>query len=379
MQPGGPIKSLAVDKARKADRINYSTGIIRSAIIQVIYAWKAMLKPIVHVVLWSLYVITYAFLWRNRGMSFSESLVKEIAILPFKLILVYTCIGFLIPRFLLKKRYASFIFLLMSMIFVGTMLHNAYLHFVVPENLMVLSPGESLFDWEKITKRMTYLTSPMLFALTLTMILNWLEQKNQNNQIIQQNLKANLTLLKQQLQPHFFFNTLNSIYSLAVQKSDQAPDMILKLSELMHYVTDQNGSDWVNLENEISFIKNYLSLEQIRYQDRVKTLLSSTISSPDKISVPPLVLSPFLENAFKHGVIDNAHSSCIRVDLWEDAQRIYYKVVNSMPPPRKSLQEKGTGLANLRSRLKIIYGEQFAMKAEIVGDMYVAELHLMKK
>ena len=337
-----------------------------------------MLKPIVHVILWSLYLITYAFLWRNPGMSFSNSLVREIALLPFKIILVYTCICFLIPRLLLKKRYVSFVFSITSMIFVGTMLHNAYLHFVVPENLMVLSPGESFFYWEKVTKRMTYLTSPMLFALTLVMILNWLEQKNQNNQIIQQNLRANLILLKQQLQPHFFFNTLNSIYSLAVQKSDQAPDMILKLSELMHYVTDQNGSDWVNLENEISFIKNYLSLEQIRYQDRVKTLLSSTISAPDKISVPPLVLSPFLENAFKHGVIDNAHSSCIRVDLWEDAQRIYYKVVNSMPPLRKSLEEKGTGLANLRSRLKIIYGEQFAMKTEIVGDMYVAELHLMK-
>lgn len=258
------------------------------------------------------------------------------------------------------------------------MLHNAYLHYVLPENLMILSPDESFFDWERITKRMTYLTSPMLFALTLAMILNWLEQKDQNNQIIQQNLRANLHLLKQQLQPHFFFNTLNSIYSLTVQKSEQAPDMILKLSELMHYVTDQNGSDWVNLEKEINFIKNYLSLEQIRYQDRVKTEITSTISSPEKVSIPPLVLSPFLENAFKHGVADNTHSSCIRVNLSEDTGRIYYKVVNSMAPRRKISTETGSGLANLRSRLRIIYGEQFAMKTEIVGELFVAELYLNK-
>lgn len=258
------------------------------------------------------------------------------------------------------------------------MLHNAYLHYILPENLMVLSPGESFFDWERITKRMTYLTSPMLFSLTLVMILSWLEQKDQNNQIVQQNLRANLHLLKQQLQPHFFFNTLNSIYSLAVQKSEQAPNMILKLSELMHYVTDQNGSDWVNLENEINFIKNYMSLEQMRYQDRVKTNITSAIASPDKVSIPPLVLSPFLENAFKHGVADNTHSSCISVNLWEDGHRIYYKVVNSLPSYRKVTAETGSGLANLRSRLKIIYGEEFAIKTEIVGEMFVAELHLNK-
>lgn len=337
-----------------------------------------MVKPIAHIILWGLYVFTYALLWRNRGMSFSDSLIREIAILPFKLILVYTCLELLLPRLLLRKRYVPFVLLIICLIFIGAMLHNAYLHYVLPENLMILSPDESFFDWERITKRMTYLTSPMLFALTLAMILNWLEQKDQNNQIIQQNLRANLHLLKQQLQPHFFFNTLNSIYSLTVQKSEQAPDMILKLSELMHYVTDQNGSDWVNLEKEINFIKNYLSLEQIRYQDRVKTEITSTISSPEKVSIPPLVLSPFLENAFKHGVADNTHSSCIRVNLSEDTGRIYYKVVNSMAPRRKISTETGSGLANLRSRLKIIYGEQFAMKTEIVGELFVAELYLNK-
>lgn len=337
-----------------------------------------MVKPVAHIVLWCLYLLTYALLWRNQDMSFGESLIREITLLPFKLILVYTCLGFLLPRFLLRKRYVSFALMTICLIFIGTMLHNAYLHYILPENLMVLSPGESFFDWERITKRMTYLTSPMLFSLTLVMILSWLEQKDQNNQIVQQNLRANLHLLKQQLQPHFFFNTLNSIYSLAVQKSEQAPNMILKLSELMHYVTDQNGSDWVNLENEINFIKNYMSLEQMRYQDRVKTNITSAIASPDKVSIPPLVLSPFLENAFKHGVADNTHSSCISVNLWEDGHRIYYKVVNSLPSYRKVTAETGSGLANLRSRLKIIYGEEFAIKTEIVGEMFVAELHLNK-
>jgi sensor histidine kinase YesM len=336
--------------------------------------WKIIA---VHVALWTCYILLYATVWRLPEISFTESLLRELAFLPLKVLLVYTCILFFVPQFLQAKRYILFILTTLGLILVATLLHNAYLHFIVPSSISRMDPNEKYFDLERMSKRMTYLTSPMLFGLTMVMIRNWYEEKEQNARIIQENLKARLQLLKQQLQPHFFFNTLNSLYSLSLQKSDQAPAMILKLSDLMRYLSNHQSTDWVTLQDEIRFLQDYLSIEEIRYQDKVKVNLTISIKVPECVRIPPLVLATFIENAFKHGVRNNVDSAVISVDICEDAQHIYYKVSNSKPRARISVS--GTGLSNLHARLKILYGRNYTMNLRDTEKEYSAHLQLKKE
>jgi LytS/YehU family sensor histidine kinase len=240
-----------------------------------------------------------------------------------------------------------------------------------------MDPNEIFLDWERMSKRMTYLTSPMLFALTAVMIRNWYEQKELNAMITQENLKARLQLLRQQLQPHFFFNTLNSLYSLSLQKSDEAPAMILKLSDLMRYLSDHQSTDWVTLKDEIRFLHDYLSIEEIRYQDKVKITVAITVKLPELIRIPPLVLSTFIENAFKHGVRNNIDSAVINIEIREDVEHVYYKVSNSKA--RSQYGVCGTGLSNLHARLKIMYGRNYAMSFQDADKVYSAQLQLKKE
>ncbi|QHT66854.1 hypothetical protein GXP67_09385 [Rhodocytophaga rosea] len=331
----------------------------------------------VHILLWVGYILLYATVWRAPEISFGNSLLRELSFLPLKIVLVYTCIFFLVPRYLQSKQYGMFIFATVMIILVTTILYNTYLQTVVPALFIEIKPDKVFFDWEKVSKRMTFLTSPMFFGLTLTMVRNWYDQREQNAMIMQENLNAKLHLLKQQLQPHFFFNTLNSLYSLALQKSDQTPVMILKLSELMRYLSDHQSSDWVRLKDEICFLENYLSIEEIRYQDKASVTITNAIASSENIYIPPLVLSTFVENAFKHGVSPSLNPAFVAVEINEDAQYICYKVSNSKAPlPHK---QAGTGLANLHARLKIIYGKNFNMDIVENENLYSAELKLKKE
>ena len=330
----------------------------------------------VHVVLWICYLLLYATVWRSQELTFAQSLLREFLFLPLKLILVYTCILFLVPRFLQTKRYKTFVLVSVALILVTTFLHNAYVYFLIPRSLSRIDPNELFFDWERISKRMTYLTSPMLFALTMVVIRNWYEQKEQNALIVQENLTARLQLLKQQLQPHFFFNTLNSLYSLSLQKSDEAPAMILRLSDLMRYLSDHQSSDWVTLKDEIRFLEDYISIEEIRYQDKVKVGVTVAVELPEDIRIPPLVLSTFIENAFKHGVRNNVKSAVINVEIREDERNVYYKVSNSKPAARNGVT--GTGLSNLHARLKIMYGTNYTMNLSDTEEFYTAQLQLKK-
>ena len=246
-----------------------------------------------------------ATVWRSPEITFPQSLFRELLFLPLKFVLVYTCILFLVPRFLHTKRYISFILTVVGLIVVTTFLHNAYLHFIVSASVSRMDPNEVFFDWERMSKRMTYLTSPMLFGLTMSMIRNWYEQKEQNAMIIQENLKARLQLLKQQLQPHFFFNTLNSLYSLSLQKSDEAPAMILKLSDLMRYLSDHQSSDWVTLKDEIRFLRTIYQLK--KYGIRTSENSHGQICQTSERIRIPLFCFTFIETRLTWGeILDSA-------------------------------------------------------------------------
>ena len=194
---------------------------------------------------------------------------------------------------------------------------------------------------------MFFLPIPLLFGLWVYEQWKWLK----NLQVEKTN--AELALLKAQINPHFFFNTLNNLYSLTVNHSEKAPKVILKLSEMMRYTIYEGKNETVSLKKEIDYLQNYIDLHKIRYQKKVDINFSHKILS-EKDTVTPLLFIILLENAFKHGVETQSDNAFIKMHLESDDKAIIFTIENNFDAAEIP-EENGIGLENLKHRLKLIY------------------------
>ena len=187
----------------------------------------------------------------------------------------------------------------------------------------------------------------VFFALLLQIRERWERTEEEK-------VHAELSYLRAQINPHFLFNTLNSIYSLALEKSDKTPDAIVQLSNMMRYVLHETGKDLVPLEKEISYIRNYIELQENRFGNSIH--LSVSISGNlDEKKIAPLILIPFIENAFKHGV-NAEEDSDIRIHIEIREKDLQLEVANNKVTIETiSAHQSGLGLNNTRQRLRLLY------------------------
>jgi hypothetical protein len=170
--------------------------------------------------------------------------------------------------------------------------------------------------------------------------------------------EAELNYLKSQTNPHFLFNTLNNIYALANEKSDLAPESILRLSEILRFMLYEAGGAYIAVEKEIKIIGDYIALEKLRYDDSLRVDFRSAVQDP-KQPVPPLLLIPLVENAFKHGASETRLRPFVDIQLYIDDGVLRFRVENSteqIPEQERRVQEN-IGLANLRRQLELLYRE----------------------
>lgn len=188
-----------------------------------------------------------------------------------------------------------------------------------------------------------------------------------------QKTKAELSMLKAQINPHFFFNTLNNLYSLSVRNSDKAPDVILKLSDMMRYTIYEGEKERVNLEDEITYLNNYIDLHKIRYKKDVTIEFTQQIEQEN--SVAPLLFITLLENALKHGVESMADNAFIKIHLASRRGEVYFSVENNFDASEIN-EEKGIGLENLRRRLNLIYPKNHTFSISEQEGVFKAELKI---
>ncbi|WP_282089748.1 sensor histidine kinase [Aquimarina algiphila] len=184
--------------------------------------------------------------------------------------------------------------------------------------------------------------------------------------------KAELMVLKNQVNPHFFFNTLNNLYGLAVEKSEKAPAMILKLSDIMRYTIYDGNADYVDLRDEISYIEDYIELHKIRYQKKVEITFKKDILYSHKIA--PILLVVPVENAFKHGVESLMQNAFINIEIATTDSGIYFSIRNNYE--NKGLESKGIGLDNLKKRLEMIYPNKHTLEMTKTRDIYELSLSI---
>jgi LytS/YehU family sensor histidine kinase len=179
--------------------------------------------------------------------------------------------------------------------------------------------------------------------------------------------------LKSQINPHFLFNSLNNIYSLAYQKSEKTPEAILKLSEIMRYMLYESNEDKVELSNEIRYLENYIELQKLRFKDNIYIKFEIN-GDPLGLMITPLVLISFVENAFKHGIATDSENP-ISISLNLTDGKLLFHVSNIKSSMNKDITG-GIGLQNVQRRLSLIYKDRYRLQIDDTNDIYNCELYL---
>ena len=290
----------------------------------------------------------------------------------------YFTIYFLIPQYLLTKKYPYFILygsyaIIISMYLVLMSMFGCFI-FLSNLNISDMPPMSRNFIFVLL---LVYLiVGFMSFVKLLTHNFETISKnKELENQILESQLKLReqeLYYLKKQIHPHFLFNTLNTIYGFALKQSDQTTDIILKLSNLLDYILYQVQKPKVDLQEELEHIKEYIALEEIRFQDTLKASFQSNISN-SMIEIPPMLFIPFVENAFKHGsIIDDFLTIDIKVELKNN--RINFSIENTIKEYIPKEETPQGGLGNIQKRLALLYKDKYQLETKIVDNRYKVHL-----
>ncbi|WP_244818857.1 sensor histidine kinase [Dyadobacter pollutisoli] len=214
----------------------------------------------------------------------------------------------------------------------------------------------------------------LIISLPVLLAGQWLKQNNLIVSLEREKSQTELDLLKQQLNPHFFFNTLNNLYALSLQKSEQTPESILQLSELMRYVIYKAKEPYVRVGEEVKYLEDYLQLQRIRLRKKLDLQFTKDIAD-ESVKIAPLLLIVFIENAFKHGIEPAESDSFLHINIHADAQRLHFTCKNSFEPA-PNLANEGIGLANLQKRLGLQYPGRYRVNTVKDNGIFEAELEL---
>lgn len=214
----------------------------------------------------------------------------------------------------------------------------------------------------------------VFWLLLIHMLLSWMFQLWQHNQQLRnERTNTELMLLKSQINPHFFFNTLNNLYGLAREKSDQTPDLILRLADMMRYTIYQGQRESISLQQEIQYLNNFIGLQQVRFSKQVQVIFH--VDLQQELELPPLLFINLLENAYKHGVEKLVDNAFVKIDLCANHQQLIFSIVNNFDPA-ETCSHPGIGLANLRKRLALHYPDRHLLQITQTENCYSATLTL---
>ena len=215
----------------------------------------------------------------------------------------------------------------------------------------------------------------MLGLLVFYIVFSWGFEQWEKIQILKnEKSKAELALLKNQINPHFFFNTLNNLYSLIKKDQDQAQDYVLKLSDMMRFTIYDGSKELVSLEDEIHYLQNFIDLQVARYHKQIEIDFEHKVSDSTKM-VSPLLFIILLENAFKHGVEPLLDKAMVKMTLTQQQDRVYFKIKNNFDP-EVDQGTYGIGLKNLQERLNLVYPGKHQLKTEKEYNLFTTELIL---
>ncbi|WP_026714397.1 sensor histidine kinase [Flavobacterium daejeonense] len=334
-----------------------------------------------HILFWIVYFIFNTFRWGSYFNDYLYSLKTNLLGFPIHMSLCYLNIFILMPYLLFRKKYFFYIITLLAVIFLMVVVKFNLTYFLINHN--VWPEGPEYID----SLSLNYCIDMMLgelyvitFVTAIKITFDFLEEHKRVTDLEKSQLETELLFLKSQISPHFFFNTLNNIYSLSVEKSNKTPKIILKLSELMRYMLYETQSKKQSLENEILCIQNYLDLERIRHDERLEVNMYISGDIQDK-EISPMLLLTFIENSFKHGANKNVGNVKIDIKFKIKEDYLYFSVSNPMPTVTNHVDKfnksSGIGIENVKKRLELGYNKNdYKLSIKNKNNIFVVKLKI---
>ena len=294
-----------------------------------LFTRKPEARVLLHALFWTLYIGFFTMVL-GSSMPWIEALPKVSIVGATYAAFVYLNLRWGIPRLLWHSRYGAY-----ALFIVGTSLACGV---AVWQVLALLDRFGNPIIGEEFALPATIFNAVFMLFITSSakLLLHSVEQQQANRHLENQQLQTEIDFLKSQVNPHFLFNTLNNLYALALTKDDRAPEIVLKLSAILRYMLYECNERLVFLNKEIAYLRNYIELEELRQDGRNKIQLSIS-GITDRLQIAPLLFTPLLENAIKHGLNRTAGKAWVELDLRIRDQSMHFTIANSKGPARAGL------------------------------------------
>lgn len=327
------------------------------------------MKTLTHIASWAVVFIMPALIFISEGnQRFEEALYRSLASLPFLMLLFYLCYFWLIDRLWFKKRYLFFILVAVTLILcVSYSKYELFSYFDLHKGKRHMPPFHAFVYFDFLSNLL-----PVVFAMAIRYAQRNFSLEIAQKEVQAQKLQADLTQLRYQLQPHFFFNALNNIYSLIAFDPQKAQESVHSLSKLMRHFMQNSDQKQISLAEEVDFLQQYISLMQLRLTDKTTVQVDFPKQVP-QLTIAPLLFISLVENAFKHGVSATA-ATTLSFSLKVEGNTVVFRSENTKIPTQESLYSSGIGIDNLKKRLTLLYPERHQYTIEEKEGKYIAQL-----
>lgn len=333
-----------------------------------------------HLLFWLTFWMFFSILLGGYTDKYGQAFLEYLMALPVIVAATYFTLYFLLPRYLLPRKYVEFFVILL----LSALVFGVFQRLIVQYLINPLIRGNStegtlmeILSLYKIVKNIVFIYTIVIAATAVKLFKISYQKESARQLLAQQKLEAELKFLKSQIHPHFLFNTLNNLYALTLKNSRKAPEVVLKLSSLLDYMLYESNVPKVPLAKEISLINNYISLEKLRYGNRLEVSFNFSIDSLEK-SIAPLLILPFVENSFRHGVSKELQRTFVAIDLSIKNEWLTLKVENTKHdfPDKVAKDYHSISLRNVQRRLNLLYPNHHELQIFDEEDMYLIVLKL---
>ncbi|MEP0262835.1 histidine kinase [Dokdonia sp.] len=334
-----------------------------------------------HILFWLGYFSFNVIRWGSYFDDFWYSFKSNLVEFPIHIIVIYINVYYLIPKYILNKKYRKYL-LYLSLILVLVYLIRTGLNYLLVTK-EIWPEAEDSGKFLELNHIIAVILGELYvvgFVSAIKLVIDWSIEKRKNEDLAILQTSTELKYLRTQIQPHFFFNTLNNLYALTLQKSDNAPRLVIKLSEMMQYVLYEVNTSKADLIEEISHINNFIDIEKLRFGDRVESVMSIS-GNIEEVSVPPLLILSFVENCFKHGLKEN-DSVKINMDFKIiDKDYLEFTLSNNFNPDSNTNDKEGfgIGIANAKRRLYLLFYNNFTLETNVKENIYSLSLKIPVK
>lgn len=348
---------------------------------------KQLITAISHSLVWICFFLIVPLMPMRPGESINlYTMVPFFCAYAYLIVFFYINTHVLLPRLIEKKKYLFYalyiLFIFLIYFFIQRLIwhnFNPIMNGPPPPHEMFegkrFSERNNLLPWRQISLSFFQFFLFFILSIGYKIALSWISINQRNREIEAEMLKSELSYLKAQINPHFFFNTLNTIYALTLSKSEKASEATLLLSQIVRYVLDKSKEDFVSLQEEVLYLEDYINLQKLRFSTALNVNFN-IVGDPDKYNIAPLIMIPFIENAFQYGVSTHYTSEIdILIEAKED--KVYFKVNNHIYKSDNNVFDRNSiGIENTRKRLDLIYPGNYSLVINNQNDSFQVELFI---